>query len=56
MNICLQYLNMLPCNGNKNNNIYIYTLTCSCKHVILQSRSGKYFTCKYVYRMKAYDE
>ena len=56
MNICLQYLNMLLCNGNKNNNIYIYTLTCSCKHVILHSRSCKYFTCTYVYRMKAYDE
>ena len=56
MNICLQHLNMLPCNGNKNNNIYIYTLTCSCKHVILHSRSCKYFTCIYVYRMKAYDE
>ena len=56
MNICLQYLNMLPGNGHKNNNIYIYTLTCSCKHVILHSRSCKYITHKYVYRMKAYQE
>ena len=56
MNTCLQYLNMLLCNGNKNNNIYIYTLTCSCKHVIPHSRSCKYFTSKYVYRMKAYDK
>ena len=53
MNICLQYLNMLPGNGHKKNNIYIYTLTCSCKHVILHSRSCKYVTHKYVYRMKA---
>ena len=35
MNICLQYLNMLPNNGHKKNNMYIYTLTCSCKQVIL---------------------
>ena len=55
MNICLQYLNMLPGNWNKNN-IYIFTLTCSCKHVILHSRPCKYVTHKYVYRMKAYDE
>ena len=45
----------VTCNGNKNN-IYIYTLTCSYKHVILHSRSCKYVTHKYVYRMKAYDE
>ena len=56
MNICLQYLIMLCGNRNKNNNIYIYTLTCSCKHVILHTRSCKYVTQKYVYRMKAYDE
>ena len=56
MNICLQYLNMLPNNGHKKNNMYIYTLTCSYKQVILHSRSCKYITHKYVYRIKAYHE
>ena len=56
MNICLQYLNMLPDNGHKKNNIYIYTLTYSCKQVILHSRSCKYITHIYVYRIKAYQE
>ena len=56
INICLQHFNMLTCNRNKKNNIYIYTLTCSCKHVILDRRLCKYFTCEYAYTMKACDE
>ena len=47
---------MLPCNRKKKNNIYTYTLTLSCKHVILDKRLCKYFTCEYAYTMKACDE
>ena len=42
--------------GTKRNNMYIYTLTCSFKQVILHNRSCKYATHKYVYRIKAYHE
>ena len=55
MNICLQHFNMLSCNRNKKYNIYIYTWTCSCKHVILDRRLCKYFICEYAYTMKACD-
>ena len=56
INICVQHCNMLPCNRKKKNNIYMYTLTSSCKHIILDKRLCKYFTCEYAYTMKACDE
>ena len=46
MNIFLKYLNMLHNNGHKKNNMYIYTLTSSCKQVILHKKSCKYITNK----------
>ena len=40
----------------KKNNIYTYTLTSSCQHIILDKRLCKYFTCEYAYTMNACDE
>ena len=64
MNIYTYYISIFTCNtticylviGRKNNNIHTYTVTLSCKHVILYKRLCKYFTCEYVYTMKACDE
>ena len=64
MNIYTYYISIFTYNtaicylviGRKKNNIYMYTLTLSCKHAILDKRLCKYFTCEYVYTMKASDE